>query len=58
MEALAYHGLDLQVHIRTDACPAPFTIRLTADAADRRPPRVGESVEAGWSAADTRIFPE
>ena len=58
VEALAYHGLDLQVHIRTDACPAPFTIRLTADAADRRPPRVGESVEAGWSAADTRIFPE
>jgi len=58
VEALAYHGLDLQVHIRTEGCPPPFTIRLTADAADRRPPRVGESVEAGWSAADTRIFAE
>jgi spermidine/putrescine ABC transporter ATP-binding subunit len=58
VEALAYHGLDLQLHIRTSAANAPFLIRLTADAADHRPVRVGDRVEAGWSAADTRIFPD
>jgi spermidine/putrescine transport system ATP-binding protein/putrescine transport system ATP-binding protein len=58
VEALAYHGLDLQVHVRTNASPAPFLIRVTADSADRRPVRVGDTVEAGWSAADTRIFPD
>jgi spermidine/putrescine transport system ATP-binding protein/putrescine transport system ATP-binding protein len=58
VEALAYHGLDLQVHVRTKFSPAPFLIRLTADAADRRPVSVGDTVEIGWSAADTRIFPD
>ena len=56
VEALAYHGLDLQLHIRTQCRQSTFLVRLTADAADRRPVRVGDTVEVGWSAADTRIF--
>jgi len=56
VEALAYHGLDLQLHIRTASSAKPFLIRVTADAADRRPVSAGQTVEIGWSAADTRIF--
>ena len=37
VEALAYHGLDLQLHVRTALSPKPFLVRVTADAADRRP---------------------
>jgi spermidine/putrescine transport system ATP-binding protein/putrescine transport system ATP-binding protein len=54
--ALAYHGLDLQLHIRTALSQKPFLVRVTADAADLRPVGVGDAVEIGWSAADTRIF--
>ncbi|WP_457939456.1 ABC transporter ATP-binding protein [Mesorhizobium sp. 10J20-29] len=54
--ALAYHGLDLQLHIQTSLTDKPFLVRVTADAADRRPIGVGDAVEIGWSAADTRIF--
>ena len=54
--ALAYHGLDLQLHIQTSLTDRPFLVRVTADAADRRPIGVGDAVEIGWSAADTRIF--
>ena len=57
IEALAYHGLDLQLHVRTAPAGKPLLVRVTADAADRRPVRPGEAVEIGWSAADTRIFP-
>jgi spermidine/putrescine ABC transporter ATP-binding subunit len=56
VEALAYHGLDLQLHVRTPLAEGPLLVRLTADAADRRSVRVGDSVEIGWSAADTRLF--
>jgi len=58
VEALAYHGLDLQLHIRTPLSEKPFLVRLTADAAEKRPVAVGETVEIGWSAGDTRIFRE
>ena len=58
VEALAYHGLDLQLHIRTPLSPKPFLVRITADAADRRPVSSGEQVELGWDAADVRIFAE
>ena len=34
----------------------PFLVRVTADAADRRPVASGDAVEIGWDAADTRIF--
>jgi len=54
--ALAYHGLDLQLHIQKSLTDKPFLVRVTADAADRRPIGVGDAVEIGWSAADTRIF--
>jgi spermidine/putrescine ABC transporter ATP-binding subunit len=56
VEALAYHGLDMQLHLRTPLSEKPFLVRVTADTADRRPLAVGDSVEIGWSAGDTRIF--
>ena len=56
VEALAYHGLDLQLHIRTPLAEKPFLVRVTADAADRRPVAVGDTVEIGWTAEDTRVF--
>ena len=56
VEALAYHGLDLRLHIRTPLSAKPFLVRVTADAADRRPVTAGEAIEIGWNAADTRIF--
>ena len=56
IEALAYHGLDLQLHVRTKLADKPFLVRITADTADRRTLAVGDAVEIGWSAADTRIF--
>jgi spermidine/putrescine transport system ATP-binding protein/putrescine transport system ATP-binding protein len=54
--ALAYHGLDLQLHVETPLATKPFLVRVTADAADRRPVGVGDTVEIGWRAEDTRIF--
>ena len=56
VEALAYHGLDLQLHIRTKLADKPFLVRVTADTADRRAVKIGDAVEIGWAAADTRIF--
>ncbi|UVC16514.1 ABC transporter ATP-binding protein [Mesorhizobium onobrychidis] len=56
VEALAYHGLDLQLHVRTVLSPKLFLVRVTADAADRRPVSSGDAVELGWDAADVRIF--
>nr|WP_287343508.1 TOBE domain-containing protein [Mesorhizobium sp.] len=56
VEALAYHGLDLQLHVRTALSQKPFLVRVTADAADRRPVASGDAVELGWDAADVRIF--
>jgi spermidine/putrescine transport system ATP-binding protein/putrescine transport system ATP-binding protein len=56
VEALAYHGLDLQLHVRTNVADKPFLVRLTADTADRRKPAAGDTVEIGWEATDTRIF--
>ena len=58
VEALAYHGLDLQLHVRTALSPKPFLVRVTADAADRRPVSTGDVIELGWDAADVRIFEE
>jgi spermidine/putrescine ABC transporter ATP-binding subunit len=56
VEALAYHGLDLQLHVRTMLADKPFLVRVTADTADRRTLGIGDMVEIGWSAAHTRIF--
>lgn len=56
VSAMAYHGLDLQVHLNTGASPEPVTVRLTADVAEARPLSVGDEVTVGWAAKDTRIF--
>ena len=52
----AYHGLDLQLHVDTPVSDTPIVVRITADAAERNPVATGDTVEIGWSAADTRIF--
>lgn len=54
--ARAYHGLDLQLHVETPLSPTPLLVRLTADAADRRPVVEGDTVTLGWNDADTRKF--
>jgi spermidine/putrescine ABC transporter ATP-binding subunit len=56
VEALAYHGLALQLHVSTKLADRPLLVRVTADTADRRAVKIGDAVEIGWSAADTRIF--
>ncbi|WP_334173914.1 ABC transporter ATP-binding protein [Pseudoxanthobacter sp.] len=56
VEAVAYHGLDLQLHVRTPLAARPFLVRLTADDADRRPVDVGDEIRLGFRAADTRLF--
>jgi len=54
--ARAYHGLDLMVHVATPLSPRPLVVRVTAQAADRRPVAEGDTVTVGWMDADTRIF--
>ncbi|NCQ24800.1 MAG: spermidine/putrescine ABC transporter ATP-binding protein [Rhodobacteraceae bacterium CG17_big_fil_post_rev_8_21_14_2_50_63_15] len=54
--ARAYHGLDLQLHVQTALSPRPLRVRVTSDAADRRPVAEGDSVTLGWNLADTRMF--
>jgi spermidine/putrescine transport system ATP-binding protein/putrescine transport system ATP-binding protein len=55
--ALAYHGLDLQLHVRTALSPEPVLVRITADAAERQPIKDGDTIILGWSPEDTRLFP-
>lgn len=54
--AMAYHGLDLQLHLKTALTPDPVLVRLTAHDADDRALALGDTVTLGWSAKDTRIF--
>jgi spermidine/putrescine transport system ATP-binding protein/putrescine transport system ATP-binding protein len=56
IEAVVYHGLDLQVSVLTGLSQKPILVRLTAEDADRRKVAAGDIVELGWSPADTRIF--
>ena len=56
--ALAYHGLDLLVHINTAIADAPVIARMTADEVDGNAPVVGRQITVSWSAKDTHIFPE
>jgi spermidine/putrescine transport system ATP-binding protein/putrescine transport system ATP-binding protein len=56
VEAVVYHGLDLQLSIETGLSERPLLVRVTAEDADRRKVAVGDTVEIGWEAADTRIF--
>ena len=55
--AMAYHGLDLHLHVQTTASPKPVILRLTADLAEAQPLQIGDPVTLGWAAKDTRIFP-
>lgn len=55
--AMAYHGLDLQLHLETPAMPRPLICRVTADAAEARNFRIGDAVTLGWDGRDTRVFP-
>ncbi|MFK7994329.1 MAG: ABC transporter ATP-binding protein [Granulosicoccus sp.] len=54
---IAYHGLDLLLHIKTGLSSSPLISRMTADEADLQRPFIGQQVSVGWSAKDTRIFP-
>ena len=55
--AMAYHGLDLHLHVQTTAAPKPVILRLTADMAEAQSAHIGDPVTLGWAAKDTRIFP-
>jgi spermidine/putrescine ABC transporter ATP-binding subunit len=57
VRALAYHGLDLQLHVETHLSPRPVSVRLTADTADAQSLQPGDTVTLGWAAKDTRVFP-
>lgn len=57
VSAMAYHGLDLQLHLETPASPAPLMVRLTADVAETRSLSIGDEVTINWAAKDTRVFP-
>ena len=54
--ATEYHGLDLQLHIRTDLSPDPVLVRLTAHQADGQRFGEGDEVSIVWAAKDVRIF--
>ena len=54
--AIAYHGLDLQLHIEAAASPQPVMVRLTADEAEGQSLSIGDEVTVGWSAENTRVF--
>jgi len=55
--AIAYHGLDLQLHVKTPIADTPIVARITANVADSLTPKIGDRVTLSWSAKDTHIFP-
>ena len=57
VEATAYHGLDLQLRLKTALSDTPVVVRLTADAASAHPLSEGDPVTLYWAAANTRVFP-
>lgn len=57
ISAIAYHGLDLLLHIKTDLTDAPVIARMTADVAETHRPSEGQQITISWSAKDTHIFP-
>ncbi|MBZ8117404.1 ABC transporter ATP-binding protein [Roseovarius sp. LXJ103] len=54
---IAYHGLDLLLHISTSLSDTPVIARMTADQADTLRPQIGAEITLNWAAKDTRIFP-
>ena len=57
VSAIAYHGLDLLLHIETELSDTPVIARMTADVADSHRPETGQQIALSWSARDTHIFP-
>ena len=57
VSAIAYHGLDLLLHITTELSDTPVIARMTADVADRHRPETGQPIALSWSPRDTHIFP-
>ena len=55
---IAYHGLDLLLHVRTGLSDAPVIARMTADQAETLRPQKGADITLTWAAKDTRIFPD
>ncbi len=55
--AIAYHGLDLHLHVSTPAAPKPVVVRMTAEAAETQVLDPGTPVTLGWAARHTRLFP-
>lgn len=56
ISAIAYHGLDLLLHIKTALSDTDVIARMTADIADTHAPAVGQPITVSWSAKDTHIF--
>ncbi len=54
--AMAYHGLDLQLHIDTPLAEKPIMLRLTADQAETHSFEIGDDVTVGWLPQNTHIF--
>ena len=57
ISAIAYHGLDLLLHIKTDATDALIIARMTADVVEEHNPAGGQQITVSWSAKDTHILP-
>ncbi len=57
VSAIAYHGLDLHLHVESVLSDTPVIVRLTADVADSHRPGTGQQLALSWSARDTHIFP-
>jgi len=54
---IAYHGLDLLLHVKTELSESPVIVRMTADVADTHRPEIGQHITLSWNARDTHIFP-
>jgi len=57
VSAIAYHGLDLLLHVETQLSDKPVIARMTADVADSHRPEAGQQITLSWLAADTHVFP-
>jgi len=57
ISAIAYHGLDLLLHIKTDATDTPIIARMTADVMEVHKPIEGQQITVSWSAKNTHILP-
>ena len=56
ISAIAYHGLDLLLHIKTDATDTPIIARMTADVVEVHNPTEGQQITVSWSAKNTHIL--